>query len=114
MVRPGAFTAVAACIGFAHAVCPFMEDSASDLPAHHPQVRRDGPTDEFLSQFEVDDSNVIMTTNAGGPIDDLESLSAGERGPTLLEDFTFREKIMHFGIISFLLYASSADLPPRP
>ncbi|KAF2134486.1 catalase [Dothidotthia symphoricarpi CBS 119687] len=102
MVRRVLFTAVAACAGIAHAACPFMEDDARDLPAHHPQVRRDGPgsgavsTDDFMAQFEVDDTDVYMTTNTGGPIDDLESLSAGERGPTLLEDFTFREKIMHF------------------
>jgi hypothetical protein len=50
-----------------------------------------------MAQYEVNDTDVYMTTNAGGPIEDQESLSAGERGPTLLEDFIFREKIMHFG-----------------
>ena len=76
-----------------------MEDSQG-LPASHPQIRRDGgsmPTDDFMAQFEVDDADAFMTTNAGGPIEEQESLSAGERGPTLLEDFAFREKIMHFG-----------------
>ncbi len=38
-----------------------------------------------------------MTTNQGLPMaDDQNSLKAGPRGPTLLEDFHFREKIMHF------------------
>jgi catalase len=38
-----------------------------------------------------------MTTNQGLRIsDDQNSLKAGVRGPTLLEDFHFREKIMHF------------------
>ncbi len=38
-----------------------------------------------------------MTTNQGVPIADNEnSLRAGERGPTLLEDFILREKITHF------------------
>src|SRR6201985_923474 len=38
-----------------------------------------------------------MTTNQGLPIsDDQNSLKVGERGPTLLEDFHFREKITHF------------------
>jgi catalase len=38
-----------------------------------------------------------MTTNTGLPInDDQNSLKAGERGPTLLEDFILREKITHF------------------
>lgn len=38
-----------------------------------------------------------LTTNHGVPInDDQNSLKAGERGPTLLEDFILREKITHF------------------
>ena len=38
-----------------------------------------------------------MTTNLGQPIsDDQNSLRAGSRGPTLLEDFVLREKIQHF------------------
>lgn len=38
-----------------------------------------------------------MTTNHGMPIaDDHNSLKAGVRGPTLLEDFILREKIFHF------------------
>jgi catalase len=39
----------------------------------------------------------LLTTNQGLLInDDHNSLKAGERGPTLLEDFQFREKITHF------------------
>ncbi|MEO7714794.1 MAG: catalase [Capsulimonas sp.] len=38
-----------------------------------------------------------MTTNQGQPVtDDQNSLKAGHRGPTLLEDFILREKIQHF------------------
>src|ERR1700754_1287847 len=38
-----------------------------------------------------------LTTNQGLPVsDDQNSLKAGERGPTLLEDFHLREKITHF------------------
>ncbi len=38
-----------------------------------------------------------MTTAQGVPVaDDQNSLKAGARGPTLLEDFHFREKIFHF------------------
>ncbi|MEO7410520.1 MAG: catalase [Sphingomicrobium sp.] len=38
-----------------------------------------------------------LTTNFGVPISDNQnSLKAGERGPTLLEDFVLREKIFHF------------------
>ena len=39
----------------------------------------------------------LMTTNHGVPVsDDQNSLKAGPRGPTLLEDFVLREKIHHF------------------
>lgn len=38
-----------------------------------------------------------LTTNRGVRIaDDQNSLRAGSRGPTLLEDFILREKITHF------------------
>jgi len=39
----------------------------------------------------------VMTTAQGGPVsDDQSSLKGGMRGPTLLEDFHFREKVFHF------------------
>ena len=39
----------------------------------------------------------VMTTAQGGPVsDDLNTLKIGDRGPTLIEDFHFREKIFHF------------------
>src|SRR5688572_5293534 len=39
----------------------------------------------------------VLTTAQGGPVsDDQNSLKAGRRGPTALEDFHFREKIFHF------------------
>lgn len=38
-----------------------------------------------------------MTTAQGGPVaDDQNTLRAGARGPALIEDFHFREKIFHF------------------
>ena len=38
-----------------------------------------------------------LTTQQGVPVaDDQNTLRAGERGPSLLEDFHFREKIFHF------------------
>src|ERR1041384_3104686 len=46
-------------------------------------------TEESKDQF--------LTTNQGLKInDDQNSLKAGERGATLLEDFIMREKITHF------------------
>ena len=38
-----------------------------------------------------------LTSNQGVPINDTNNtLKAGERGPSLLEDFLMREKITHF------------------
>lgn len=49
-----------------------------------------------LHQFATDDVPV-MTTSQGGPVsDDLNTLKIGSSGPTLIEDFHFREKIFHF------------------
>ncbi len=50
-----------------------------------------------LDQYRVDDTGKEMTTNQGVKVSEDElSLKAGERGPTLLEDFHLREKITHF------------------
>jgi catalase len=39
----------------------------------------------------------VLTTQQGVPVaDDQNQLKAGDRGPALLEDFHFREKIFHF------------------
>jgi catalase len=50
-----------------------------------------------LSLNKSDGTNKFLTTNQGVRInDDNNSLKAGERGPSLLEDFILREKITHF------------------
>ncbi|MDN3586006.1 catalase [Pedobacter aquatilis] len=50
-----------------------------------------------LQEFVADSSGQQMTTNHGVKInDDQNSLKAGDRGATLLEDFILREKITHF------------------
>ncbi|WP_144552669.1 catalase [Peribacillus simplex] len=50
-----------------------------------------------LDQYRVDDNGKKMTTNQGLRIsEDEHSLKAGTRGPTLMEDFHFREKMTHF------------------
>ncbi|KAH7118845.1 catalase-like domain-containing protein [Dendryphion nanum] len=87
---------LAAFAASALAACPYMEHDAREVPAHHPEVRRDTASKEYLAQYEIDDSDVYLTSDVGGPIEDQDSLSAGERGPTLLEDFIFRQKITHF------------------
>ncbi|GAB6931017.1 catalase [Paenibacillus sp. JCM 10914] len=53
--------------------------------------------DQQLEQFTVDNDGTHMTTNQGLKVSEDEfSLKAGERGPTLMEDFHFREKMTHF------------------
>lgn len=50
-----------------------------------------------LSINKSDGTNKFLTTDQGVKInDDNNSLKAGERGPSLLEDFILREKITHF------------------
>ncbi|HEY4305417.1 MAG TPA: catalase [Gemmatimonadaceae bacterium] len=50
-----------------------------------------------LDHARVDSTGQRLTTNQGVPIaDNQNSLKAGLRGPTLLEDFILREKITHF------------------
>lgn len=52
---------------------------------------------EDLNSNKSDANNQFLTTNQGVKInDDNNSLSQGQRGPTLLEDFIFREKMTHF------------------
>ena len=50
-----------------------------------------------LSINTSDGTNKFLTTDQGVRInDDNNSLKAGDRGPSLLEDFILREKITHF------------------
>lgn len=50
-----------------------------------------------LKSFIRDNTDKPLTSNEGIKIsDDENSLKAGDRGPTLLEDFLFREKLAHF------------------
>ena len=52
---------------------------------------------EQLDQYRLIDKGKKLTTNQGLKIsEDEHSLKAGHRGPTLMEDFHFREKMTHF------------------
>lgn len=77
--------------GLASSQCPFADPGRL-------AARTEGSPDsrEHLRSYEVDDGDVFLTSDVGGPIEDQNSLKAGERGPTLLEDFIFRQKITHF------------------
>jgi catalase len=53
--------------------------------------------DRQLEPFRQDPDGQYLTTNQGVRVNhDDDSLKAGPRGPTLMEDFIFREKMMHF------------------
>ena len=53
--------------------------------------------DEQLDQYTAEHKDEKLTTNQGVPVSHTDdSLKAGERGPTLMEDFHFREKMTHF------------------
>ncbi|WP_156291270.1 catalase [Oceanobacillus salinisoli] len=53
--------------------------------------------DEQLESFRVNDKGKKLTTNQGLKMSEDEfSLKVGERGPTIMEDFHFREKLTHF------------------
>ena len=55
------------------------------------------PKQEDLKRNTKDADGKVMTTNQGQKVNDTNnSLKAGERGATLLEDFILREKITHF------------------
>jgi catalase len=74
--------------------CPFGHTSGDGI---HNERRAVTPnTDDFLGPYTINTTNAYLTSDVGGPIEDQNSLSAGERGPTLLEDFIFRQKITHF------------------
>jgi catalase len=60
-------------------------------------IKQDNDKTAKLEAFVADDRGEKLTTNHGVKInDDQNSLKAGDRGATLLEDFILREKITHF------------------
>lgn len=62
-----------------------------------PQSDHSDKKNQQLEQFRVDDTQGNLTTNQGLKMaEDEFSLKAGDRGPTLLEDFHLREKLTHF------------------
>jgi catalase len=78
---------------------------ASTLSESNPSAKTGGPATQSgldgapgsLEPARVDSSGQAITTNQGVPVaDNQNSLKAGLRGPTLLEDFILREKISHF------------------
>jgi catalase len=68
------------------------ESAKTAAPAREPKS-----LDGDLASKRVNSAGQVLTTNQGVPIaSNQDSLKAGLRGPTLLEDFILREKITHF------------------
>ena len=66
-----------------------------DEASVHDQKLRRGAGGE-LHQI-AEDGQPVLTTAQGAPVaDDQNTLRVGARGPALIEDFHFREKIFHF------------------
>ncbi|MEI1247880.1 catalase [Rhizobium aouanii] len=69
--------------------------SPADNATIHDQKLHRGAGGE-LHQF-AEDGKPMLTTAQGGPVsDDQNTLRLGARGPALIDDFHFREKIFHF------------------
>ncbi|GHF07186.1 catalase [Streptomyces morookaense] len=73
-----------------------MSASSSHRPDRDALAREDAK-DRQLAQFRAAPEHDALTTDQGVRVDDTDNaLRAGERGPTLLEDFHNREKLTHF------------------
>jgi catalase len=87
----------------AHAELPTPTAAASTLSEKNVSAKTKAPllkpvaVDGSLERVRVNSTGQTLTTNQGTPVSDNQnSLKAGLRGPTLLEDFVLREKITHF------------------
>ncbi|MEO8582802.1 MAG: catalase [Flavitalea sp.] len=73
-----------------------MPAKKSNAPKENPVRTNNTKIDDLRNDTESG-QGTLLTTNQGLKInDDQNSLKAGERGPSLLEDFILREKITHF------------------
>jgi len=81
-------------------------DIAGESPQKASPVPADAPISESYGEPQAEGGEThqvaggevaVLTTQQGVPVaDDQNSLKQGARGPALLEDFHFREKIFHF------------------
>lgn len=75
---------------------PTADARQEELAENSPYRANDAKIDDLEKNTE-DNAGEFLTTNHGVRINDNQnSLKAGDRGPTLLEDFILREKITHF------------------
>src|SRR5919205_69912 len=73
-----------------------LADQETDLQTSAGYGSTNDKLDDLAKDIE-DSAGEYLTTNQGARVNDNQnSLKAGDRGPTLMEDFIFREKITHF------------------
>ncbi|MBT9491012.1 MAG: catalase [Paucibacter sp.] len=81
----------------AHPAAASTAAMASTLSERNVSAKTAGDALGALGESRTDARGQTLTTNQGVPVgDNQNSLKAGLRGPTLLEDFILREKITHF------------------
>lgn len=72
------------------------EPDVPELPQNGGYGEQNPKLDDLAKNLE-ESAGEFLTTNQGVRVNDNQnSLKAGDRGPTLLEDFILREKITHF------------------
>ena len=87
----------------AHRAMPSLSSGAGTLSEKNDSLKTGSATieprslDGSLESKRINSTGQVLTTNQGVPVaNNQDSLKAGLRGPTLLEDFILREKITHF------------------
>src|SRR5262245_40387003 len=76
---------------------PIAPNNGGSMPKDKRQHETNLNKIHALEKFREDSAGQYLTTNQGLRInDDQNTLKAGARGPSLLEDFHFREKMTHF------------------
>ncbi|SPN98511.1 probable catalase-3 [Cephalotrichum gorgonifer] len=75
--------------------CPFAQRAG--IAARNEEAGDAPDSRQFIQENDIADGpDDYMTSDVGGRFTEQRSLKAGRRGPTLLEDFAFRQKMQHF------------------
>ncbi|KAI9247946.1 catalase-like domain-containing protein [Helicostylum pulchrum] len=72
------------------------DNNAACILSGYKDSDSDSAKQDQLKKFTISDDGTQETTQFGAKINNSDSLKAGLDGPTLMEDFMMREKIMHF------------------
>ena|ERR1700710_1199425 len=91
--------AVAGLANAAGVTCPFATGSngqGTNTNMQSADMMVEAMTPPMNLPVYTNDTDSYMTTDWGTPIQDQLSLKVGPRGPTVLEDFMFRQKLQRF------------------